>query len=162
MQAAILPALAGSAATAGAAGTTIFSQLALGAQAASGLMGGIAAFQGAQAEKEAAEVNSYIGRTRAMQTDISHMRGLAGELAEMRSVFGANQQRPNVGTFEVYRELRDARARERRIDFGNRMQESADFRTAARNAGAQARMALPMGLMRAAPSLFSLYDLRAG
>jgi len=133
--------------------------IAMGLQAAGGIFGGISAYQSAQAEKEQAQINAFIGRTRAMQTDAASRQGLNSELATLRATFGANQQRPGVGTFEINRDLRSVRAGDRRVEFGNRMQEAAGFRTAAKNAGAAGRNALLGGLIKAGPSLFDLYEL---
>lgn len=131
-------------------------------QAGSALFGGISAYQGAKAEKEQAEINSYIGKTRAAQTDTAAREGLNSEIASMRAAFAQGGQRPNVGTMEMFRELRTVRSKERRVEFGNRMQEASQFGIAAKNAGGRATAGLMGGLVKAGPSLFDLYDLSRG
>lgn len=133
---------------------------ALVAQGVSGVAGGVAAYSSAKGQKEQAERNAYVGRTRALQTDVSARQGLESELATMRSVMGVNGQKQNVGTAAISDELRNTRGRERRIEFGNRNTEAADFRTQAANAGSAARSGLLGGLLKAGPSLFDLYQLR--
>lgn len=136
--------------------------ISLALSAVSGISGGIQASNQAKAEKEAAEINSFVGRTRAMQTDTSARQGLSAELATLRATLNANQQRPNVGTGEISRDLRAVRSNDRRVEFGNRMQESASFRTEARFAGSRSRGALLGGFIKAGPSLFDLYQLNRG
>lgn len=138
--------------------------MALVAKAGGTVMKGMANRQQAAAEQEAAQVNSFIGRTRAIQTDTFAREGLSDELGNMRAVLGANNQRAGVGTFEMFRELRDIRNRERRIEVANRNQEASDFSMAAKNAGARKRMALPMaiGSQDFAQPAFSLFDLYRG
>lgn len=137
---------------------------ALAFKAGGTLLKGLGARQEAAAEQEAAQINSFIGRTRAIQTDTAAREGLSDELGNMRAVLGANGQRAGVGTFEMFRELRDIRNRERRVEVGNRNQEASDFNMAARNAGARKRMALPMaiGSQGFAQPAFSLFDLYRG
>lgn len=135
--------------------------LALGAQAGSSIMGGLAGAAEAKGEKQRAEINSYIGRTRAIQTDTEARQGLNDELATMRATFSANQQRPGVGTLEIFNDLRQQRSRERRIEYGNRMAEAADWKMAAKNAQAKATGAIFGGLAGAGPSMFNLYDYQS-
>jgi len=158
MQALLAPLLAagGGAAAAGTAAT--FAATAL--QAGSAIAGGIGAYSQAQGVKKAAEINSFIGRTRAIQTDVSAREGLNSELATIRSTLAANGQRPGVGTAAVFDELRSVRGRERRIEFGNEMQGAADSRMQGQNAGREGGFALAGGLLKAGPSLFDLFQLR--
>ncbi|GLO70347.1 hypothetical protein VWZ88_12505 [Phaeobacter sp. JH20_36] len=121
---------------------------------------GIAGYQQAKGEQEHARINSYIGRTRALQEDTGHREGLDGELGSMRATFGANQQRPNVGTLEVVNELRRVRDSERRVGVGNRNSEAADWSLRGRNAGSAARASLWKGGFKAGGSLFDLHDYR--
>lgn len=153
MMAALAPLLAG-----GAAATTAATALSAG----TAIMGGMSAYSQAQGQKKAAEVNSYIGKTRAGQTDVSARQGLNDELATIRTTLAANGQPRNVGTGAVMDELRSVRGRERRIEFGNQMQTAADYRTQAKNAGRAGTFALGSGLLKAGPSLFDLYQLRKG
>lgn len=152
MAAALLAPILGGAATATTAATVL--------SAGTAIMGGVSAYSAAQGEKQAAEVNSFIGVTRARQTDVSAKEGLSSELATIRATFGANQQRQNAGTAAVTDELRSVRSRERRVEFGNRMQEAANFKTKARNAGRTGGYALAGGVLKAGPSLFDLYELK--
>lgn len=157
--AALAPMLAGGAATAGGvAATTAATKLAAG----SAIAGGLADYGAAQGSRQAALINAYIARTRAMQTDVSARQGLNDELATIRTTFAANGQRPNVGTEAITDELRGVRARERRIEFGNQMQAAADYKTQAANAGRQGAIALASGLVKADPRLFDLSELRRG
>ena len=124
------------------------------------IFGGMAGAAEAKAEKKRAEVNAYIGKTRAIQTDTASRENLNDELATMRATFAANSQRPGVGTLEMFSELRRVRNRERRIEVGNRMSEAADWKMAAKNAKAKASGAMLGGIIGAGPSLFDLYDFK--
>lgn len=135
-------------------------EVALLVQAGGAIASGISGYQAAKGEQKRAEINSYIGRTRAIQTDTAARQGLSSELAQVRSVLGANQQRPNVGVMELLSSIRTTRDRERRIEVGNRMSEASDWKIAGQNAKAKARGSLWEGFGRAAPSLFDLYELR--
>lgn len=135
---------------------------ALALQAGSAAASGIAGFGQARAEKKQAEINAFIGRTRAIQTDTDAREGLRSELGEMRNVMAANQQRAGVGTFEMMKELRETRDRERRINVGNRNSEAASSRMQARAAGSRGIAALIGGGIKAGPSLFDLYNYKKG
>lgn len=121
---------------------------------------GIMGYSAKKSEQERAKVNSYIGRTRAIQTDTTARQGLSDELASIRNVFASAGQAPGVGTFEVMQELRNTRDRERRITFGNRMNESRAYSAQANAAGSAATGSLLGGFVRAGPSLFDLYDYK--
>lgn len=127
--------------------------------AGNAVAGGISAYGKAQGEKQIAENNAYIGRTRAIQTDVSARDGLNAELGTLRATLAGNGQRPTVGTQGVFDELRKVRSRDRRIEYGNRMSEAADYRMQAKNAGKAGGAALLGGLMKAGPSLFEAYDV---
>lgn len=131
-------------------------------QVAAPIASGAFGLMQAQGEKERAQVNAYIGRTRAIQTDVSARSGMESELGAMRNVMAANQQRPNVGTAEIFNDLRNVRGRERRIEFGNRMSEAADWRMQGRAAAGRGAAAMFGGLIKAGPSLMDLYELRRG
>lgn len=131
---------------------------ALAFQAVSGIASGVAGMQAARGEQQRAQINSYIARTRAMQTDTTARQGLEDELAGMRAALGAGGQRPGVGTMEILNELRGVRGRERRIEVGNHRAEAADWNMRGRNARAAGREALIGGIARAGPSMFELYD----
>lgn len=134
--------------------------MALGAQAGSSIFGGLAGAAEAKGEKKRAEINAYIGRTRAIQTDTDARVGLNDELATMRAALAANGQRQNVGTMALFDELRRQRGRERRVEVGNRMSEVADWKMAGKNASAKASGAMFGGLIKAGPSLFDLYNYK--
>ena len=133
------------------------AEAALIAQAASGVMSGIAGFQGARAEQQHARINSYIARTRALQTDTTARQGLEDELGAMRAALAGGGQRMGAGTMEIVNELRQVRGRERRIEVGNNRAEAADWRMRGRNARAAAPWALMGGIARAGPSMFDLF-----
>jgi hypothetical protein len=128
------------------------------AQATTGLLKGASGRAAAMGEKQLAETNAYIGRTRAIQTSAAMAEDLNSELSSMRAVFAANQQRPNVGTFELMQELRDVRSRERRIAYANEMAGVYDARMQAQNAKAKARAAMLGGISEARQPVFDLYD----
>jgi hypothetical protein len=132
----------------------------LALSAASAGAQGIAGYQKAKGEQERAGINSYVGRTRALQTDTIGREELESEIGSVRNAFAANGQTPGVGTLEVIQELRRVRDRERRIQVGNRNSEAADWRMQGRNAGSAARASLFGGVINAAPSLFDLYDYK--
>ena len=134
--------------------------IAAGAQAAGSIFGGMAGAAEAKGEKQRAEINAYIGRTRANQADTDARLGLEDELSTLRATMAANGQRPGVGTMDIFNELRRTRGRERRVEVGNRMAEAADWKMAAKNAGNAATGSLIGGLFKAGPSLFDLYQLK--
>lgn len=136
--------------------------VALGAQAAGSIFGGMAGAAEAKGEKKRAETNAFIGRTRAIQSNLDARMGLEDELSTMRATMAANHQSPNVGTMELFNELRSQRGRERRIDVGNRMAEAADWKMAGKNAAAKGRSAMIGGFIKAGPSLFDIYQLKKG
>jgi hypothetical protein len=133
--------------------------LSLGASAARGVFAGLSGRAQARAEQQQAKVNAYIGRTRAIQTDTVARANLDSELGSFRAASTA-MGRPGVGVLDMMREIGDIRERERRIEVGNRMQESRDFAQEARNARVRGRTAMVSGVMQAAPSLFDLYEYR--
>ena len=126
------------------------------------IMQGIADRQALQAQAEQANINSYIGKTRAMQSDTVARQGMESELGTARAAISANQQGANVGTFEMLRELRDTRQRERRISTGAHLQQSRDFATEARNASRASNWAIPIGIARGSTSLLDLYQMGQG
>jgi hypothetical protein len=151
MQALLAPLLG-----AGTAATTAATAL----QAGMSIFSGVQAFSKAQSEREKAEINAHIGQTRAIQTDASIRSGMEEELGSMRAVFAANQQKPNVGTAEVFSQLRSTRGRERRVEFRNRMQEASDWKMEGRAASGRATAGLLGGFVNAGPSIYDLYQLR--
>jgi hypothetical protein len=122
---------------------------------------GIAASQQAKAEREKAEINAYIGKTRAIQTGASLSQSLASELATMRAAAAANGQGRGQGAFTLFQSLNRIRTGEKRIAVANEEQGAADYRYEAAAAGARSNAALGMGLINAAPSMFDLYQYRS-
>lgn len=133
-----------------------FTVAALGMKAFGFLSQGKAENREAQAEKEQAKINAYIGRTRAKQADTDARAGLTDELGSMRAVLAANGQSANVGTMEMFQELRDVRNRERRVTVGNREQEARDFDVAAKNADRRGKAAKRSSYLKAGSSMFDL------
>lgn len=131
-------------------------------QAGKSVADGAAGAAQAQGERQRASANSYIAQTRAIQTDTVARQGMESELATMRAVFGANQQRANVSTLQLLQELRDARMRERRINVGNEQSRAADWRMEARNQGRRATASMASGVIGAGPSMFDMVDYRSG
>lgn len=128
--------------------------------AAGSVFQGVSGYQQAKGEKQRAETNAYIGRTRAIQTNVQAREGLNSELGTLRATFAANGQRPGVGTDVIFNELRRTSNRDRRIEFGNEMAGVADQKMAAANAGAAGRGALLGGIIKAGPDLFDIYSNR--
>jgi len=128
------------------------------AQGGMSLLQGRAGRAKALGEKQRADNNAFIGRTRAIQTDTAARTSLDGELANMQTVLATNQQRAGLGTFEMMRELRDIRSRERRVAFSNEMAGVYDQQAASRNAQSEARAASLSGLVGAAGPSFDLYE----
>lgn len=149
--------LAGLAGLAGGAGATTLATI---ASAAGPIFGGISAMSQARGERERAEINSFIGRTRAIQTNVQARQGLNAELGTLRSTLAANGQRPGVGTDVIFNELRRSSNQDRRVEFANEMQGAADWRMQGQNAMARGQGELLGGFVRAGPSLFDLYQLR--
>ncbi|MBT9385470.1 hypothetical protein KM176_16470 [Pseudooceanicola sp. CBS1P-1] len=113
----------------------------------------------AKAEKQNSEINSYIGRTRALQTDTTARQSLSSELGSMRTAMAANGDQPGVGTFEMMQELRTTRDRERRIQFGNEMQSSWDSARKGRNAMQAGRLGFITKMAKGGQSMFDLYQM---
>lgn len=133
--------------------------VAKGASATMAVASGISGFQQAKGEAERAKINSYIGRTRAIQTDTAARKGLTGELADVRGALAANGQGQNVGVFQLLDQIRTERARDQRIEVGNRNSEAADWRMAGKNAMSAGRGALIGGFGKALPSIFDMYEI---
>lgn len=129
--------------------------------AISAIAGGMADRAESKATEEQARINSYIGRTRAAQTDVSARESLNSELGTLRATLSANGQRPTVGTETIFNELRNVRARDRRIEFGNRMQEASAYNMQANNAKAAGQWGLTAGIIKGAPSVFDVMKMKA-
>jgi hypothetical protein len=128
--------------------------------AVSAVASGLGARAEAKAVEEQNKVNAYIGRTRAAQTDTSARESLNSELGTLRATFAANGQRATVGTEAVFNELRRVRGRDRRIEFGNRMQEASSYNMAAKSARQTGNLGLIGGVIKAAPSVFDVYQMK--
>lgn len=139
-------------------GDPISIGLGLGLKAASSVAEGISGMQAANGEKFRADINSYVGETRYVQTNTAHRQGLESELGEIRAGFAANGQRPMSANLELLNEVRRVRNRERRINVGNEKRGAMDSRIAGKNAMARGRASLLNGLGNAAPSLFDLAE----
>ncbi len=125
-------------------------------KAGSLVAGGIAESRAAKAEQKNAEINNFIARTRAIQTDTTQRQNLESEIGSARATFAANEQRMSVSTLGLLNEIRETRNRERRISVGNEMTRAYDFSRQARNAGDRSRSAITRGFIKAGPSLFDL------
>ena len=139
-------------------GTGVLTTALGGAAAIAGGMGDRAE---AKAMEEQAKINAYIGRTRAGQADVSARENLNSELGTLRATFAANGQRPTVGTEAIFNELRNVRARDRRIEFGNRMQEASSYDMQAKNYKSKGKWATAGGLIKAAPSVFDVVKMKS-
>jgi hypothetical protein len=161
MQALLAPILAGgagaAAAGAGVAATAAaITPMTLALGAIGPIAQGMSAMNQAKSAKEQAKVNSFIGVTRARQTDTAAREGLNSELSNVRAVLSANGQRPNVGTMGIFDELRASRETARRVGFNNEMQGAAGYKAQA--GSIKPGMGLASGLIKAGPSLFDLYQ----
>lgn len=141
-------------------GTTLLTAAALGVQTIGGIAEGQAKKAEAEDQARQDEINAYIGKTRAIQTDEAARRGLESELSTMRATFASNNQRPNSATAMMMGELRTARNDERRIDVANANQVAGDYLTSANNNRKAGRRAATIGFVRAVPNMFSLIDLK--
>ncbi|MDB6151470.1 MAG: hypothetical protein JWQ44_2918 [Chthoniobacter sp.] len=127
-------------------------------QGGTAIMGGMAGNAQAQGEKQRAEANAYIGKTRAINTTASSAESLNDELATLRATFAANGQRPSVGNNAIFDKLYQVRSREGRIAAGNDMSASYDWQRQAQNAGRAGFGSIVGGFGQAAPSIFDLYS----
>lgn len=141
-------------------GTTMMTAAMLVAGAAGSIAEGQAKKAEADDQARQADINAYIGKTRAIQTDVDARRGLESELSTMRATFASNNQRPNSATAMMMGELRTARNDERRINVANANQVAGDYMTSADNNRKAGRRAATIGFVRAVPNMFSLIDLK--
>lgn len=133
--------------------------LATGARLGGAGFGMAGALSQGKADKAQAERNAYIARTRAIQTDTAAREGLVDEMGAMRAVLATNGQQPQ-GAVELIRHLRQTREKERRVEFGNRMQEAADWRMQGKNAMSAGRSRALGSILTGAQSMFDLYQIR--
>lgn len=133
--------------------------IALGTKAAGSIFEGLAGASQARAEKKQAEINAYIGKTRALQTDAAARDGMNSELASMRAAFASAGEPLNVGTSAIMNELRRVRGNERRTAVANENQSVGDWQRYAASAGQKSKASLLGGFIGAGPSLFDLSQL---
>ena len=133
------------AALASKAGGSIFEGLAGGAQA--------------RAEKKQAQINAYIGKTRALQTDAAAREGMNSELATMRTAFASAGEPLNLGTSAIMNELRRVRGNERRTAVANEYQSVGDWKRYGASAGQKGAASVLGGFIGAGPSMFDLSQL---
>lgn len=131
----------------------------LAIQVASAVASGVSGFMAAQGEKKRAEINAYIGRTRAIQTGNVARQNLESELGSYRSVLAGNGSPMDSANYDLLSEVRKIRERERRIGVANEMSGVYDQQLAAKNAGAKAFGSLISGFGRAAMPLSNLIQL---
>lgn len=98
------------------------------------VLGGVSAYSRAMGEKRRAEVNAYIGKTRAINTTADSAEALMSNLATLRTTFAANGQRPSVGNSAIFDDLIRTSGREGRIAAGNDMSAFYDWGRQAANA----------------------------
>jgi hypothetical protein len=134
--------------------------MALGAQALGGIAGGIADYQSAAAAKQQAQINAYIGKTRAIQTDGQARETLNRNLGSLRAGLASAGQGVNLGSAFLFDSYRKASSDQRSIDYGNAMSQSLTYKSQARTI--HPGMAFLAGAGQAAPSLFGLYDSLKG
>lgn len=134
--------------------------IALAVQAGSAVAGGMAARGQAKAEEERGRINAYIGRTRAMQTATTNVENLNSELGTLRATLAQNGQGMNAGTMPFFNELARTRLREGRIKRNNELAGAEDSRMQAEAAGQRAAWAPVLGLGKAAPSIYDMWQLR--
>lgn len=130
--------------------------------AASSIMQGMAGAAAANAEARRAEINAFIGKTRAIQTGNAARTNLESEVASMRSVFAANGQPMDSAAFDLVSRVREIRGGERRIAVDNEMAGVRDFQMQAANARQRAFGSMLSGFGKALPSLFDLAQYSAG
>lgn len=131
----------------------------LAIQAASAIASGVSGMMAAQGEKRRAEVNAYIGRTRAIQTGTVARQNLESELGGYRNVLATNGSPMDSANFDLLSEVRGIRERERRIGVSNEMSGVYDQQMAAKNAQAKGFGSLISGFGRAAIPLYNLTQL---
>ena len=131
----------------------------LGAQAASTVSGAMAARGQAKAERERANINAYIGRTRAIQTGAAGYRRLTSKLATLRATMRANGQ-TDGGV--MARQIRQDIGRDIRLSVANEMTRVNDYRYEARAARSRGRQAFMMAAVQGGRSLFQMHEFSLG
>lgn len=130
--------------------------MALGAQAIGKIAGGVGDYQNAKLQKQQAEDNAYIGRTRAMQTDAISRETLNRDLGSIRAGLASSGQGVNLGSGALMDAYRTASSQQRAISYGNAMTQSYQYQQQAN--GIHPGLSLISGFAGAAPSMFSLFD----
>lgn len=136
--------------------------LATAIQAGGAVASGLAAHGQAKAEEERGRINAYIGKTRAIQTATTNVEALNSELGTLRATLAQNNQGMNAGTMPFFNELARTRLREGRIKRNNELAGAEDARMGAEAAGQRAAWAPIIGIGKAAPSLYDMWQLRQG
>ncbi len=136
------------------------AQAAMVAGAAGQAFGALGALSKAKAEKQAADNNAYIGRTRALQTATAAADGLNSEAGTLRTTLAGNGQKAGQSTFGIFDEMRRVRGQERRIAFENEMQTSRDYTQQGRNAMSAGRWQFLSGMAKTGQSMFDIYQYR--
>lgn len=134
------------------------AQAAMVAGAVGGAASGLAALGQARAERTRANINAYIGDTRAIQTGGAMFSDLASQLATMRATMAGNQQ---GGGFDLTQQLVEAAGSDRRIAVANERSRAEDWRMEGQAARARGLAGFLGGLGRAGTSLFNLYEFRS-
>lgn len=134
--------------------------MALATRAGTAVAGGLAARGQAKAEQEMGRINAYIGETRAIQTATTNVEQLNSELGTLRATLAQNGQGINAGTMPFFNELSRVRMREGRIQTNNERSRAEDSRMQARAAGQRAAWAPIIGIGKAAPSMYNIWELR--
>lgn len=136
--------------------------LAMALEAGSAVASGLSARGQAKAEEERGRINAYIGKTRAIQTATTNVETLNSELGTLRATLAQNNQGMNAGTMPFFNELARTRLREGRIQRNNELSGAEDARMGAAAAGQRAAWAPIIGIGKAAPSLYDMWQLRQG
>lgn len=132
--------------------------LALAFGAASGILGGLGQLAAGRAARKQAQINAYIGETRAMQTGAALTESLGSELGTLRATFAANGQ---GGGAEFFQQLRQMRQRELRVAVGNERNNADGIRRQGQGAYMQGVAGALGSFASAGPSLFSIADYNA-
>ena len=129
--------------------------LALVAQGASSVLGGMSSMSAARSERDQANRNAFIGETRAQQTAAEIMATAAEEMSTMRATMAANGQ---TGGAEFWREAFRNRRRDARISVQNERDTAEGYRAQGRVAMARGRADMIRGFAGAVDPAYGLYQ----
>lgn len=133
----------------------------LALQAGTAAASGIGAMRAAAGEKEKAEINAFIGKTRAMQVGSSARFDTESEVGSIRSALAANGAKMDASSFDLIGGVRNIRENSRRVDIANEKMGIYDNVLNARNArNKQAGIAIST-IGRTAIPLTQMLALRA-